>query len=158
MNHEFDRRAFLAGLGGVGLGSLLPGWAEGQTTRESTEAGPGLPAPATIEYKKPARPVTCVIIGHGNRGSYYGSMTRQMPDDWRVVGVAEPIKYRNDAAAKRHAIPDERRFDTWERVFDKPKLADVCVISTPDDLHYGPAMAALQQGYDLLLEKPIAMT
>ena len=159
MSLDFDRRSFLAGLGGIGLGSLLPSrGVEAQTTRESPATNPSLPAPAGIEYRKPERPVTCVIIGHGNRGSYYASMARKMPDDWKVAGVAEPIKYRNEAAAKNHAIPDDRRFDTWERVFDDKKFADVCVISTPDDLHYAPAMAALDRGYDLLLEKPIAMS
>jgi predicted dehydrogenase len=159
MGQEFDRRTFLAGLGGIGLGALLPAReTEAQTTAPSPELNQGLPAPESIEYKKPDRPVSCVIIGHGNRGSYYGSMTKQMPDDWKVVGVAEPIKYRNEAAVKRHGIADDSRFDTWERVFDRKKFADVCVISTPDDLHYAPAMAALDMGYDLLLEKPIAMS
>src|SRR5688572_8099951 len=159
MSHEFDRRTFLAGLGAVGLSGLLPARdVEAKTSQESIEANPALPAPPAIDYRKPARPVTCVIIGHGSRGSYYASMSKKMPDDWRVVGVAEPIKYRNDAAARNHNIPDANRFDTWERVFDREKFADVCVISTPDDLHHGPAMAALERGYDLLLEKPIAMT
>ena len=40
----------------------------------------------------------------------------------------------------------------------QPKFADVVIITTPDALHYGPAMAALEKGYDLLLEKPIAQT
>jgi len=159
MSHDLDRRTFLAGLGGIGLGTLLPAREVGaQTSAPSTQPNQGLPVPAGTEYRKPDRPVTCVIIGHGNRGSYYGSMTKQMPDDWKVVGVAEPIGYRNEAAVKRHGIPEDVRFDTWERVFDREKFADVCVISTPDDLHYGPAMAALERGYDLLLEKPIAMT
>jgi predicted dehydrogenase len=81
-----------------------------------------------------------------------------MPDDWTVVGVAEPIAYRRNAAVKAYNLPPESCFDTWERVFERPKFADVCVISTPDDLHYAPAMAALEKGYHLLLEKPIAMT
>jgi predicted dehydrogenase len=159
MSHEFDRRAFLAGLGGIGLSTLLPARTiEAQPTQPARESNQSLPEPAPFDYRRPDRPVSCVIIGHGSRGSYYGSMAKKMSDDWRVVGVAEPIKYRNEAAAKAHDIPDDRRFDTWERVFERDKFADVCVISTPDDLHHAPAMAALGRGYDLLLEKPIAMT
>jgi predicted dehydrogenase len=45
---------------------------------------------------------------------------------------------------------------TWEHVFERPKFADAIIISTPDDLHYGPCMAALRLGYDVLLEKPIS--
>jgi predicted dehydrogenase len=57
-----------------------------------------------------------------------------------------------------HGIPEENRFVTWEHVFDRPKFADAVIISTPDDLHYGPCMKALEMGYDVLLEKPIAPT
>src|SRR5690606_14985048 len=59
---------------------------------------------------------------------------------------------------KTHQVVRENRFDTWEDVFKRPKFADVIIISTPDDLHYGPCMQALRMGYDVLLEKPIAPT
>ncbi len=55
-------------------------------------------------------------------------------------------------------IDDKNRFDTWERVFERPKFADAVIITTPDNLHYAPCMKALEMGYDILLEKPIAPT
>ncbi len=58
----------------------------------------------------------------------------------------------------QYDIADYNRFVTWEHVFERPKFADVCIITTPDNLHYGPAMAAMEKGYHLLLEKPIAQT
>lgn len=116
-----------------------------------------LPKPKLLEHKPFSKPLTAVIIGHGGRGSLYGAYASQMPGNIKVVGVAEPIPHRNQSAARIHGIPDANRFPTWERVFDRPKWADICIITTPDDLHYGPAMAALKQGYHLLLEKPIAM-
>ena len=70
MGHDFGRRTFLAGLGGIGLGAVLPAReAEAQTTAPSSQPNQGLPAPSGIDYRKPDRPITCVIIGHGNRGS-----------------------------------------------------------------------------------------
>ena len=42
--------------------------------------------------------------------------------------------------------------------FNRPKFADAVIISTPDDLHYAPCIKALEMGYDVLLEKPIAPT
>jgi predicted dehydrogenase len=60
--------------------------------------------------------------------------------------------------AEAHGIPAEHRWDTWERAFDGPRFCDAIVITTPDHLHYGPAMAALGRGYDLLLEKAIAQS
>jgi predicted dehydrogenase len=155
---EMDRRRFLAGVGGLAVGGWLGAESAAAQPASADEPNQGLPQPRLSDYRKPDRPVSCIIIGYGNRGSLYGGFARAMPDDWKVVGVAEPIGYRNEHAAKAHGIPPEHRFDTWERALEKPKFADVCVISTPDDLHHAPAMAALEQGFDLLLEKPIAMT
>jgi predicted dehydrogenase len=63
-----------------------------------------------------------------------------------------------DRFGKRYSIPPDRRFKTWEDIFKVKKFADAVIITTPDALHYGPAMAALEMGYDLLLEKPISQT
>jgi len=43
-------------------------------------------------------------------------------------------------------------------VFAKPKFADAVIIATSDYLHTQPCLAALEAGYDVLLEKPIAPT
>jgi len=103
-------------------------------------------------------PVTVITLGAGGRGNVYGNYGIQFPKELNIVGVAEPISIRNERYAKKHNIPEENRFVTWEHVFDRPKFADAVIISTPDDLHYGPCMKALEMGYDILLEKPIAPT
>ena len=122
----------------------------------------GRPSPFPFPRPGPTRrrkhPVTCVILGHGGRGSTYAGFARETPAEWEVVGLAEPIDYRREACVKAHAIPPENVFTTWEHVFERPKLADVAVITTQDAMHLGPALAALDRGYDLLLEKPIAQT
>lgn len=104
------------------------------------------------------KPVTAITLGAGSRGNVYGNYGDKYPTQLDIVGVAEPIEIRNDRYAKKHNIPDENRFTTWEHVFEKPKFADAVIITTPDDLHYGPCMKALAMGYDVLLEKPIAPT
>lgn len=105
-----------------------------------------------------SRPITCVVLGAGNRGNVYARYAQDHPDAMKIVGVAEPIPIRNERMAKQYNIPSNRRFTTWEHVFDQPKMADAVIITTPDDLHHGPAMQALEMGYHLLLEKPIAQT
>jgi predicted dehydrogenase len=109
-------------------------------------------------YPKFARPVTVITLGAGARGNTYGGYALSYPDEMDIVGVAEPIPLRNERYAEKHNIPAEHRFNTWEHVFERPKFADAVLISTPDNLHYGPCMAALKAGYDVLLEKPIAPT
>lgn len=104
------------------------------------------------------KPVTAITLGAGNRGNVYGGYASASPNELKIIGVAEPVPFRNDRYAKTHAIPAENRFNTWEDVFKRPKFADAVIITTPDNLHYGPCMKALEMGYDVLLEKPIAPT
>ena len=109
-------------------------------------------------FNKPEKAITAITLGAGNRGNVYGDYAWKNPDEINIVGVAEPISIRQERYAKKHNIKKKNRFVTWEHVFEKKKFADAIIITTPDDLHYGPAMQALEMGYDLLLEKPIAQT
>lgn len=102
------------------------------------------------------KPVTAITLGAGARGNVYGNYALRYPENLDIVGVAEPIKIRNDRYTAKHQIDEKNRFPTWERVFERPKFADAIIISTPDNLHYAPCMKALEMGYDILLEKPIS--
>src|SRR5687767_11290305 len=75
-------------------------------------------------YKPMAKAVTAISIGAGNRGTVYGNFAAKFPEQLKIIGVAEPIQYRNDRHAELHSIPAENRFQTWEDVFKKPKFAD----------------------------------
>jgi predicted dehydrogenase len=115
------------------------------------------PWPTRPSRHKPlARAVTAITLGAGRRGGAYGRYAVDHPADLRLVGVAEPIAIRNERYARTHAIEPRNRFATWEHVFERPKFADAVIITTPDQLHHGPCLAALAAGYDILLEKPIA--
>ena len=107
-------------------------------------------------YQNPAKPITVITIGAGNRGNVYGNYSLSYPEELDVVGVAEPIVLRNERYVQKHKIEAANSFTTWEHVFQRPKFADAVLITTPDNLHYGPCMAALKAGYDVLLEKPIS--
>jgi hypothetical protein len=104
------------------------------------------------------RPVTAITCGAGSRGNVYGNYASNFPDQIRIIGVAEPIPVRNEKYAKKHGIAEENRFKTWEDVFTRPKFADAIIITMPDNLHYEPCMKAMEMGYDVLLEKPMAQT
>jgi predicted dehydrogenase len=104
------------------------------------------------------RPITAITCGAGSRGNVYGGYAVSFPDQIDIIGVAEPVPVRNERYAKKHTIPEENRFNTWEDVFKRPKFADVIIITMPDHLHYEPCMKAMEMGYDVLLEKPMAQT
>ena len=99
-----------------------------------------------------------IVIGAGGRGQGYTNIMAKAPELFKVVGVAEPIDDRREYIKEKHSIADEHCFDTWEKILDIPKFADVAIISTMDRMHTEPALKALELGYDLLLEKPVAPT
>lgn len=122
------------------------------------ELGQVIHLPQREQLATLGKPVTAITLGAGSRGNVYGNFGAAYPDQLDIIGVAEPIAVRNQRYAEKHNIAADKRFKTWEDVFKMPKFADAVIITTPDDLHYGPAMAALKAGYDVLLEKPIAPT
>jgi predicted dehydrogenase len=109
-------------------------------------------------YQKPARPLTAVVLGAGNRGNVYAAYSKKFPDELKIVGVAEPIELRRKRFSEQYNIPAKYQWITWEHALQIPKFADVLIITTPDHLHYGPAMQGLSLGYDLILEKAIAQS
>src|SRR5581483_9194183 len=103
------------------------------------------------------QPITAVACGAGQRGYYaYAPYALAHPDQLRYVAVAEPDPVRRDRFGDAHAIPAERRFASWEALFAAGKLADACVNTTQDQQHVASTFAALDAGYDVLLEKPMA--
>ena len=152
MKKNISRRSALKnlaiGLGGVTLaGSAISGMA-----KEPTKPIPF----KRMGNKDLDEPITAITLGAGARGNVYGNYAAKYPNELNIVGTAEPIPIRKERYAKKHNIKDENLFVTWEHVFEKPKFADAVIITTPDDLHYGPCMKALEMGYDVLLEKPIS--
>jgi hypothetical protein len=149
MLKKFTRRDAIRALGLTAGAAVLP--FAGFTTNED-----GIPILLPQENINLDKPITAITLGAGNRGNVYGGYSLQYPDQLDIVGVAEPIVLRNQRYAQKHAIKPENRFNTWEDVFKQPKFADAIIITTPDRLHYGPCIKALQMGYDVLLEKPIS--
>ena len=152
MSKKFSRRGVIKALG-LATGSILSFPVGG-----FDENGRPLILPNPKKYPTLAKPVTAITLGAGNRGNVYGNYAEKYPEQLNIIGVAEPIPIRNERYCKQHKIDVKHSFSTWEQVFALPKFADAIIITTPDDLHYGPALAALNKGYDVLLEKPIAPT
>ena len=100
--------------------------------------------------------ITFAIAGMGNRGSRYASKQELFPDQMEVVAIADNRRIRLDAANKVLRLPEERLFASAEDMIAQPKMADIMIIATQDAQHRGHALAALEKGYDLVLEKPIA--
>ncbi len=104
-----------------------------------------------------SRRVDAVMLGAGGRGFYaYGPYALEHPDELKFVAVAEPNVTRRERFAAAHGIPAARQFRGWEDLMARGPLAEAAFNMTQDQTHYDSTMAALQLGYHVLLEKPMA--
>ncbi len=101
-------------------------------------------------------PLTLAAVGCGSRIQVYSALAAAMPDRYRVVAAADPIPDRLERVRQLSKNPGLRTFANDRELFAAGKLADVLMIGTQDPDHVGPCIAAMELGYDVLLEKPIA--
>ena len=99
-----------------------------------------------------------IVIGCGSRGKGYSDKTLNMDGKFRIVGIAEPIAEKREYFKKKYGVPEDMIFESWEPLLALGKIADAAIISTMDRDHFAPAAAAMREGYDLLLEKPVCPT
>lgn len=102
-------------------------------------------------------PLRLAGIGCGARTRAYLSLAAAMPDKYAVVGAADPIQERVDRVRRECGNrPGFRSFRDDTELLAAGKFADVVVIGTQDNYHVEPCVAAMEAGYDVLLEKPVA--
>jgi predicted dehydrogenase len=106
----------------------------------------------------PSKPLTLACTGCGARAQTYTQLAARRPDRFRIVAGADPVPERVEKIRRTSGHPDFRGFPSAEAMLAQPKLADVMLVATQDNSHFEFCRRALQLGYDVLLEKPIATT
>jgi predicted dehydrogenase len=72
-----------------------------------------------------------------------------------LAGFVDVDEKRASGSFEKH--PKTRRFSDFRKMFDEiGKDLDAVAISTPDHTHFHPALAAMQLGLHVYLEKPLA--
>ena len=107
-----------------------------------------------MERKQEVLSMTYIIIGAGSRGTTYGTWAHK--NGHTVIAVAELRPDRLNALSDALEVPEDMRFGSAEEILSLGQIADAAIIATQDRDHYGHVMAALDAGYDVLLEKPIS--
>ena len=103
-------------------------------------------------------PVNAILVGAGLRGrDTYSRYAAKQPSRLRIVGVAEPNAQRRAEVAALHALAPAVVHASWETLLAAAPPADAVIVATSDALHVAPALAALERGFHVLLEKPIAL-
>jgi predicted dehydrogenase len=79
----------------------------------------------------------------------------QLPDQFRVTALSDVSATVLDAVGGRWGI--ERRYVEYRRLLDDPGV-DAVLVASPHALHTEIAVAAIEAGKHVLVEKPMAMT
>jgi predicted dehydrogenase len=107
------------------------------------------------------------MIG-GGPGAFIGAVHRTaaaIDGLYELVGGAfssDPQKSKS-MAGELNLSPD-RVYGSWEEMIQKEKelpagqRMDVISIVTPNHLHFGPAKAAMEAGFDVVMDKPMTFT
>lgn len=91
------------------------------------------------------------IIGLGIMGESYVRIYSQHPLA-EVVAVCSRSAQRVEEMCARYSVP--HGMTEFRRLLERPDL-DAVVVATPDSEHFAPALAALQSGRHVLIEKPM---
>ena len=105
-----------------------------------------------------SRPISVIIVGMGARASIYSMVALTNPELLKVVGVVETNPERRDHARLMFDLPDEHCFTSVDELVAIPRFADAVINCTMDRLHVQTSLPLLRHGYDLLLEKPYALS
>ena len=94
------------------------------------------------------------IVGCGARGRLYAKLMSQRPEQFKLIAAADVIADR--AAVVAGMGENVQVFASAEAFFEAGVASDLIVVSTQDAQHFGHCQAALNQGANVLLEKPIS--
>ena len=102
--------------------------------------------------------VKLALVGCGNVAQVVHLPILQRMADVQILAVVDPDKHKAKAIAERAGIPAS--FASLDALLSSPIAGDIQAVDicTPTDTHLPLAIAAMQAGKDVLVEKPIART
>lgn len=102
--------------------------------------------------------INIAVIGAGVRGTNLARkiLTSGIPS--RIVAVAEPDEGKRKSFSAEFMLSLESSYTGWEELTYNLDNCDAAIIATLDNLHSEPAIACLNRGWHLLIEKPLADT
>ena len=102
--------------------------------------------------------VRVVLVGAGDRARTYAQYALEYPEKMQVVGLVDPRPEAIIVGKKLYNVPDEHCFASVEKFLKYPRFADAVINGTMDQMHVETTVPLLDAGYDVLLEKPFAIS
>ena len=82
-----------------------------------------------------SKQITAIIVGAGHRALLYSLYALHHPEEFKIVGVADPDPIRRSKVAQMHHFGDDMCFESAEVLAQQPKLADAIINGTMDTQH-----------------------
>jgi predicted dehydrogenase len=112
-------------------------------------------------------PVRYGMIG-GGQGAFIGGVHRTaaaIAGNWHLVaGALSSTPEKSKASGVELALPNDRNYGSWADMLageaalpDNERIEAVSIV-TPNHMHAPPAIAALEAGFDVIIDKPLADT
>jgi len=98
------------------------------------------------------------FIGTGGRSVCYGSYLAQCPD-LHIVALADPSAAHRQTMQEKSGITSRpAQYDDWRELLRQHQDLHGVVICSPNYFHPDQAIACLERGLPIALEKPVAIT
>lgn len=97
-----------------------------------------------------------VLVGCGDRTCVYTDLALHTFDALEIVAAVDPDLERLKYVQDYFHVPASKCYTDIKYVLEQGKIADCVINGTMDQLHVATAKPFLEQGYDMLLEKPIS--
>lgn len=114
-----------------------------------------------------SNPIRYGMIG-GGRGAFIGGVHRTaaaIAGNWRLAaGALSSTPEKAKASAEDVGIPANRAYGSWAEMLEREaalpadERIEAVAIVTPNHMHAAPAIAALEAGFDVIIDKPLADT
>src|SRR4030088_2015139 len=145
-NDSVNRRDFLRTATTVGAGLGI-----------ANSAFAAKPTPATARVIGANDKINIGVIGTGGRGSYVASEFAKLgakDGSCQIVAVCDVYEKRKRANAEKYNV---KGYLDYREVLNRDDV-DAVIIATPDHWHAPIAIAAMDKGKDVYLEKPMCHT
>jgi predicted dehydrogenase len=113
------------------------------------------------------KPIRYGMIG-GGQGAFIGGVHRTaaaIAGNWQLVaGALSSTPEKARASGAEIGLPEDRTYGSWAEMLEREsalpieRRIEAVAIVTPNHMHAPPAIAAMEAGFDVIIDKPLADT
>ncbi len=113
-----------------------------------------IPSLKRLGYKSPNEKLNMAAIGAGGKGTSDIGQCGDLGEN--VIALADPDAKTANTSIQR--FTGATVYQDFRQMLDKEKNIDACTISTPDHVHAVAAMACMERGINVYVQKPLTRT